>query len=95
MRPRLDHLAAHLLRLAVAAAALVLLPPAWRAPLAAAVFLAAFCLAHDLAHGALRLPRRANELALSLAGLAMLTSGHAMRVAHLRHHAAPLGHDDF
>jgi fatty acid desaturase len=25
----------------------------------------------------------------------MLTSGHAMRVAHLRHHAAPLADDDF
>ncbi|WP_394841353.1 fatty acid desaturase [Pendulispora brunnea] len=52
-----------------------------------ALFFAAFSLTHDLAHGALGLPRRVNEVALCLAGLLMLISGHAMRIMHLRHHA--------
>jgi len=67
----------------------------WLAAVASgALFLAAFSFMHDLAHGSLGLPRRANELALSFAGLVMLMSGHALRTTHLRHHARPLAADD-
>jgi len=58
------------------------------------VHLAAFALTHDLAHGALGVPRRLNEFALSLASLPMLVAGHGMRAMHLRHHARPLAADD-
>jgi fatty acid desaturase len=92
---RTDHLVAHVTRVAASAVAYVALPGAYAALAAVGLFLAAFSFAHDLAHGALGLPARANRLWLSLAGAAMLTSGHAMRVAHLRHHAAPLADDDF
>ena len=61
---------------------------------ALALHLAAFAFTHDLAHGALGLPRRFNELALSLAALPMLVAGHGMRLMHLRHHARPLDKDD-
>jgi fatty acid desaturase len=59
-----------------------------------AAYLAAFALSHDLAHGALRFPRRVNEWLLSLSALPMLVSGHSMRLMHLRHHARPLASDD-
>jgi fatty acid desaturase len=61
---------------------------------ALALQLAAFAYTHELAHGALGLPRRLNEVALSLAALPMLVSAHNMRLLHLRHHARPLGGDD-
>lgn len=61
---------------------------------ALALHLAAFGFTHDLAHGALGLPRRLNEWALSLAALPMLVVGHGMRAMHLRHHARPLAADD-
>jgi fatty acid desaturase len=92
---RTAHLLAHVARLVASAAAYALLPGAYGALAAVGLFLAAFSFAHDLAHGALGLPPRTNRLLLSLAGATMLTSGHAMRVAHLRHHAAPLADDDF
>ncbi len=92
---RIDHLVAHLARAAATAALCCLLPSPWTVLPALAFFLAGFTFAHDLAHGALRLPARVNHALLSLAGAMMLTSGHAMRVAHLRHHAAPLADDDF
>ncbi|APR84755.1 Hypothetical protein A7982_10104 [Minicystis rosea] len=57
-------------------------------------FLEAFALLHDLAHGALRLPRRINEIALAFAGTLLLTSGHAIRRTHLVHHARTFGADD-
>ena len=98
MAPRLQvsALAAHAGRLTVG---LVLLGLGARsAPLALvgalALHLAAFALAHDLVHGALGLPRRLNELALSLASLPMLVAGHGMRLMHLRHHRRPLAPDD-
>ena len=50
-------------------------------------------LVHDLAHGALRLPRRIAGVALALGGLVILTSGHGLRLVHLRHHAIKLGDD--
>jgi len=90
-------LALHLLHIASCALALVVLAP--RTMLGGVVasvglFLAAFAMAHDLAHGALRLPRRANEAALAATALLMLVSGHAMRVMHLRHHVHTLAEDD-
>lgn len=59
-----------------------------------ALFLGSFAFMHDVAHGALRLPRRWNEAALALAGGLMLMSGHALRRMHLRHHARTMADDD-
>lgn len=59
-----------------------------------AAYLGAFAFAHDVAHGALRLPRGVNDGVLALAALPMLVSGHSMRLMHLRHHARPLAGDD-
>lgn len=65
------------------------------APLAAiAMYVGLFTLTHELAHGALGLSRRRNALALAVAGICMATSGHALRLMHLRHHADPLGDGD-
>lgn len=79
-------------------AGLVLLVLARTLPLqalaSAFLFFASFTVAHDLAHGAYRLPRHLNTFALSVAALPMLVSGHAMRIMHLRHHARPLAPDD-
>lgn len=61
---------------------------------AIAAYLGVFMLGHELAHGALGLPRRSNALALAIAGICMMTSGHALRLMHLRHHARPLQPDD-
>jgi len=90
---RVVALAHHLVRVVAAATALFAWPtlaPAF----AIALYFAGFMLTHELAHGALGLPRRANQLALALAGIATVTSGHAMRVMHLRHHVHALAPDD-
>jgi fatty acid desaturase len=98
MAPRLQvsALAGHAGRVALGTALLV--AGTRHAPLALlgalALQLAVFALTHDLAHGALGLPRRLNELALSLASLPMLVAGHGMRLMHLRHHRRPLAPDD-
>ncbi len=42
---------------------------------------------HDLVHGNLGLPRRINDVLLSIVELAGLRSGHAYQAAHLQHHA--------
>jgi fatty acid desaturase len=98
MRPRFLDLAVHLARLA---ATMLTVAIAARAPSnlltlagAALLFLEAFAFMHDLAHGALLLPRRANEIALALAGGMLLMSGHALRRMHLIHHARTLTADD-
>jgi len=84
---------AHVARIASSLALLVVVPAL--APLAAlAAFLAIFALVHDLAHGALGLPKLANDLALAIAGVLIATTGHGLRVAHLRHHARPMADDD-
>ncbi len=62
--------------------------------LACGLYFASFAFTHDVAHGALRMPRRVTEWVLSLAPLSMLVSGHSMRLMHLRHHARPLAADD-
>jgi len=84
----LRDIALHVARIAVAMLVLLCGPKSLGVALLAslALFFATFSLTHDLAHGALGLPRRVNELALCVSGLLMLTSGHAMRIMHLRHH---------
>jgi fatty acid desaturase len=74
---------------------------AWRsgphllaAPLALAAVFASSLLVHDLIHGSLGLPRRVNEVALSLAALLLVKSGHGLRVLHFEHHARCLGPGD-
>lgn len=49
---------------------------------------------HDLVHRALKLPRRTNDLLLSIIELLSLRSGTAYRLSHLHHHANLLSHDD-
>jgi fatty acid desaturase len=58
------------------------------------LFLASFAFMHDVTHGSLKLPARANGIVLSLAGGMMLMSGHALRRSHLHHHKRPLASDD-
>jgi fatty acid desaturase len=48
---------------------------------------------HDLVHGNLGLPRRANDILLCLVELLALRSGHAYQAVHLHHHAR-YPHDD-
>ncbi|XYI03536.1 fatty acid desaturase [Sorangium sp. So ce1128] len=98
MKPRVGDLALHIARISLCASGVALASRIDSAALAAAaggsLFFAAFALMHDVAHGALRLPRRANEIALTLSAALMLMSGHALRIMHLRHHARPLAPDD-
>lgn len=93
---RLDTLI-HLLRMVATAALMVVFrnQPIVFAVLSMGLYFASFSFTHDLAHGALRLPRRLNEWALMLASLPSLVSGHSMRLMHQRHHARPLAADDF
>jgi beta-carotene hydroxylase len=44
-------------------------------------------ISHDLVHRNLGLPKRLNDLFLSMIELMALRSGHAYRMAHLHHHA--------
>jgi fatty acid desaturase len=94
MRPCSREIALHLARLAAAAGALALADHLGSVllalPSAGLLFFEGFSIMHDLAHGALGLRRAQNEAALSLAGLLLLTSGHAMRRMHLLHHALHL-----
>ncbi|XXX82330.1 fatty acid desaturase [Sorangium sp. So ce134] len=98
MKPRLGDLALHLVRISLCASGAALASHIESATLAAAfggsLFFASFALMHDVAHGALRLPRKANEIALTVSAALMLMSGHALRLMHLRHHARPLAPDD-
>ncbi|MFT3766487.1 MAG: fatty acid desaturase [Minicystis sp.] len=99
MRPRVSDLALHLARLALSAGVLALSSRYASLPGMIAggtlFFLEAFAFQHDLAHGALGLPRRVNEGALAVVGALMFMSGHAIRRTHLVHHARPLSDDDF
>jgi len=94
MRIHFGDLACHGARIGAFACALAAVPPALTPLAAAGLFLAIFAIAHDIMHGALQLPRRLNELALTAAGLAVFASGHGLRLSHLRHHASTLGRDD-
>ncbi len=94
---RLEHraLVEHVLRVGVLGVLLARSTSAVSALGLALVFhLAAFALTHDVAHGALRLPRWVNEWLLALSGLLQGISGHGMRLLHQRHHARPLAPDD-
>lgn len=98
MRPRTSDLAFHLARLAVSALVMALASrfESLLGMIAGAglFFLEAFALQHDLAHGALGLSRRSNEIALAVAGALLLMSGHGTRRTHLRHHARLFTDDD-
>ncbi|UOQ72295.1 fatty acid desaturase [Hymenobacter cellulosilyticus] len=63
-------------------------------PVAVAVCLAAFVQMHDAMHNALGLSKPTNERILTLSGLLILKSGHALQVTHLRHHGRCLTDDD-
>ncbi|KAA9338477.1 hypothetical protein F0P96_06490 [Hymenobacter busanensis] len=63
-------------------------------PLAVAVCLATFVQMHDAMHNALGFSKPANARLLTLSGLLLLKSGHALQVTHLRHHARCLTPDD-
>ncbi|UOQ53147.1 fatty acid desaturase [Hymenobacter cellulosivorans] len=63
-------------------------------PVAVAVCLAAFVQMHDAMHNALGLSKPTNERVLTLSGLLILKSGHALQVTHLRHHGRCLTEDD-
>lgn len=96
MRPRMNvDIALHAFRL-VASLGVLALAREWPLQVAAstALFMGAFSLQHDLAHGALGLGRRSNDALLTAAGLVMLSSSRAMRRMHMRHHARPLADDD-
>jgi len=98
MRPHLLDLAVHLARLAGSMLGLALAARVGSdlgmLVASALLFLEAFAFMHDLAHGALRLPRLINEIALALSGAILLMSGHALRRTHLIHHARALADDD-
>jgi fatty acid desaturase len=98
MRPRYIDLAIHVARLVLAALVMAVASSASsRCGLVAGAglfFLESFALMHDVSHGALLLPRRANEVALALSGALLLMSGHALRRMHLVHHARALADDD-
>lgn len=66
----------------------------WATLFAIFTILAGFVQMHDTIHNAIQLNRKTNSLILSLSGLLLLKSGHAMKVTHLRHHGMCLGKDD-
>ena len=89
------HMIVYLPRFALALAVLVCVPIPVLAPLAAlAIFMIAFAVTHDAAHGSLGLSRRATDLVLAASGAAIGTSGHALRLMHMKHHAHELAADD-
>ncbi|MDB4944436.1 MAG: hypothetical protein JWP97_3970 [Labilithrix sp.] len=95
LAPRTSHLALHAVRFAAPAAVLAVTSSLPVAALASvAVFMSAFTVAHDAAHGSLGLSRRAHAALLTWSALPMLISGHAMRRMHAIHHARPLAAED-
>src|ERR1041385_1340662 len=83
----------YLPRFVVALAVFIWVPAL--APLAAlAIFLLAFAITHDAAHGSLGLSRPATDFVLAAAGVAIGASGHALRLMHMKHHAHELAADD-
>lgn len=61
---------------------------------AAVTCLAGFVQMHDAIHHSLGLSKRANSLVLTISGLLLLKSGHALKVTHLRHHGRCLSDQD-
>ena len=90
------HLLFHVLRCSLWVALLIAaLPwPPVAALVAAGVFFASFAFFHDCAHGALGIPKTANDLLLVVTSVPLMMSGHGQRQLHLRHHARPLADDD-
>jgi fatty acid desaturase len=99
----------HVVRLAIAVAALALACSPWLLaqiplpfPLALALpaaasawlFFTTFSFFHDCAHGALELPTVVNDIILFCTSAPLLMSAHGQRQLHLRHHAHPLAPDD-
>jgi fatty acid desaturase len=78
----------------LASLAVLALAPALSPFAALGIFLLAFAITHDAAHGSLGLARRATNLVLAAGGVAIGTSGHALRLMHMRHHAHELADDD-
>ena len=69
----------------------------WPLAVAALVYLSFVTygsISHDLVHRTLGLPRRWNELLLTVIELLAFRSGHAYRLAHLHHHARFPDDDD-
>src|SRR6266545_3907404 len=98
MTTRFPHLAVHIFRIGMSLFAHVVALHSGRRlaahVAAAAVFYAAFALAHDLTHGTLGLSVRARRWALAAAAQLLFVSGQTMRILHLRHHARPGAADD-
>ena len=63
-------------------------------PLAFATCFSGFVQMHDSIHNSLGLSTKANSTVLTLSGLLLLKSGHALKVTHLRHHGKCLSEDD-
>jgi fatty acid desaturase len=63
-------------------------------PLSFVFFLTGLRIVHNAFHGALGLPRRADDTVMWVMSLIMLGSLHAVRFNHLRHHREMLGEDD-
>lgn len=63
-------------------------------PIAVVTCLAGFVQMHDTIHHSLGLSKKNNDLLLSLSGLLLLKSGHALKVTHLRHHGQCLSDND-
>jgi fatty acid desaturase len=63
-------------------------------PTAFVTCLAAFVQMHDSIHYSLGISKRFHECLLTLSGLLLLKSGHALQVTHLRHHGRCLSNDD-
>jgi fatty acid desaturase len=63
-------------------------------PFAFITILAGFVQMHDTMHSALNLNKKMNSFFLTISGLLLLKSGHAMKITHLRHHGKCLSQDD-
>jgi fatty acid desaturase len=63
-------------------------------PVAVTTCFAAFVQMHDAIHASLGLSKRGNDVLLTMSGLLLLKSAHALRATHLRHHGKCLGDDD-
>jgi fatty acid desaturase len=63
-------------------------------PLAGITCLAGFVQMHDTIHNALGVSKKTNNFLLSMSGLLLLKSGHALKITHLRHHGQCLSDND-
>lgn len=63
-------------------------------PVAGITCLAGFVQMHDTIHNSLGISQKANNMLLTLSGLLLLKSGHALKITHLRHHGQCLSDND-